>query len=43
LERGEFCPELIFSSAPDVVLNQIPEPCVNPMDPDETLKVDALP
>ena len=42
-DNHEFCPALILSNAPDVVVNEILERYVNTMDPDEMMKVDALP
>ena len=43
LDNREFCPELIVSNAPDVVINEILERFVNTMDPGELLAKDALP
>jgi hypothetical protein len=42
-DNHEFCPALILSNAPDVVVNEILERYVNTMDPEEMLAKDALP
>jgi hypothetical protein len=43
LDNHEFCPALILSNAPDVVVNEILERYVNTMDPEEMITKDALP
>ena len=39
----EFCQPLILSNNADVVINEIVEKNFNVMDPDEMMKIDALP
>jgi len=43
LDNREFCPALILSNAPDVVVNEILERYVNTMDPEKMIAKDALP
>jgi hypothetical protein len=42
-DNHEFCPALISSNAPDVVINEILERYLHTMDPEEMIAKDALP
>ena len=43
LDNHEFCPALIASNAPDVVINEILERYFDTADPEEMIAKDALP